>query len=97
MAVLKSLMQELETTLPKMGLDDDQEGYLIKRVDQAIVETFQILDSSEESQAAFDKVVQVLHQLIDEQRQVVDEIVIHAEDDLSESAPPTNSGDVELF
>lgn len=80
-----------------MGLDDDQESYLIKRVDQAIVETFQVLDSSEESQTAFDKVVQVLHQLIDEQRQVVDEIVIHAEDDLSESAPPTNSGDVELF
>ncbi|MCP5160134.1 MAG: hypothetical protein H7A00_00390 [Hahellaceae bacterium] len=81
-----------------MGLEEDQEQFLIKRVDRAVVDAMRVIDASEHTRESFDKVLKLLHKLVDDQRLIVDDIVLQEKEKReAEDKGDASAMDVELF
>lgn len=74
--ILQDLRTELETNIPKMGLDDDQEAYLVERVDTSLVKAIEVSDSNSAVRDTFDRILKQLEGLMEQQSTIVDDIVI---------------------
>lgn len=98
-SVMKSLAAELDERLPKLGLEEDQEKYLITRIDHAFTEALTELDRSLLLGASLETVVRLLVHLKDQHQKMVESTQATAEYavlDLPNDGE-TLSGDVELF
>ena len=103
-AILQDLREELEKNIPLMGLEDDQESYLVERIDTSLVKAVEISDSDAEVRKTFDNVLAQLETLMNQQRTIIDDVVIGSDEpenspDESDSNDADNegSGSVELF
>lgn len=91
--ILGELLTDFEENLPKMGLEDDQESYLISRVDDVAIEANTSLDKSAELLRSLNSVVRLFEHSLEQQNRLVDDL-------LNSTGPGQNEADeedVELF
>ncbi len=90
--LLTSMLEELEDKIPKMGLEDDQESYIVNKVDSTIASAQVIIESSANTSHAFKSVSRLLQHLAEKQQSLLDNIT--REDEEPED---NNAGEVDLF
>jgi len=97
--LLNELLTSLEAAMPTLGLDEDQEVYLMRSIEKKVNEAMNKVQSYETIQVTFDSLIRLLQHLVDEQEELVDDLV--SKDGLAEEQGPENtnldSDDVELF
>jgi len=85
--------------MPTLGLDEDQEVYLMRSIEKKVNEAMNKVQSYETIQVTFDSLIRLLQHLVDEQEELVDDLV--SKEGLAEEQGPENtnldSDDVELF
>jgi CheY-like chemotaxis protein len=94
--VLRGMIQELNVDLLRMGLDDDQEEYLLTRIDTAIEKASDQIDAREDIRRTFSVILPQLQGIIRQQEVLVDAY------NASHTAAPlyeqeSAEGDIELF
>lgn len=97
-SLLNNLFMSLEEAMPRLGLDDDQEQYLMNSIEEKINEAMEKVQNYEAIQITFDSLIRLLQHLVDNQEQLVDRLV--SKDGLEiEDGPGSkdNDADVELF
>jgi DNA-binding response OmpR family regulator len=97
-SLLNTLFVSLEEAMPRLGLDEDQELYLMGSIEEKINEAMAKVQNYETIQMTFDNLIRLLQHLVDNQEQLVDRLV--SKDGLEiEAGPGTkeNDGDVEFF
>ena len=95
MKVMREMLVDLDSTLPSMGLEEDQEKYLIGRVDSAVDEATGLMDQGENLNAAFHNISTLLDFLSEQQRELTECVMVSsniADDSLEEDII-----DIELF
>lgn len=90
--LLQSMLSELEERIPKMGLEDDQEAYIVKRIDNTITSAEKIIDSSANTSHAFKSVSRLLQHLAEKQQSLLDSVV---PEDLDESDTEDGNGNTD--
>lgn len=95
---LEDLLIQLEADLPSLGLDEDQEKYLLNNIEGKINEALEKVQTFDITQDTFDGLILLLRHLVDEQSVIVDRLV-SKEGLIDENAPDTQdgSGDIDLF
>lgn len=80
---IKAMMEKLDENIPRMGLEDDQEAFIINTLDKAFVQTNSYIDENLGMRDSLDKVISVLNYLTEEQKQMLgvgdDQVVSHPE------------------
>jgi len=94
--VMRSLIEDFEVRLPSMGLEDDQEKYLVGRVDQAFNESLACLSEGENLKESLDGVVRLLSHLVNQQNDIVASADLEGQSEVDEGREDYSS-DVELF
>ena len=98
-AVMKSLLGDLEQHMPKMGFEDDQEKFLVERIDRAFTEALAELDRSNMLGQSLTGVVRLLAHLQGQQQKMVQSTMVDTT--AATSALPndgdTLAGDFEFF
>ena len=74
MNIMRKMLQELDFKIPAMGLDEDQEQYLVNRIDQGIIEAEVVMDQSESLNAAFHHISNLLAVLAEQQEKITDDV-----------------------
>ncbi len=69
--IFQNLMEQLEVRMPAMGLDDDQEAYLIQTFDKALVASQTLIDKNKETRTAFEMVSRLLQHLGEKQKELL--------------------------
>lgn len=69
--IFQNLMEQLETRMPALGLDDDQEVYLIETFDKALTASQLLIDKNQETRTAFDMVSRLLQHLGEKQKELL--------------------------
>ena len=93
--LLQSMLAELEDKIPRMGLEDDQESYIVNRVDKTIAEAQVIIDSSANTSHAFKSVSRLLQHLAEKQQSLLDSITQKSEESIEPE--DDNTGEIDLF
>ncbi|GLQ33191.1 response regulator transcription factor [Litoribrevibacter albus] len=86
-SIMNKMLMELDEEIPRMGLDDDQETYLIRRIDGAVTEANGVLDTGTNLKGSINNVIRLLDHLVDQQNQMVDKAIAS-----KNQADNTNSG-----
>jgi CheY-like chemotaxis protein len=73
--IMNAMLTELDEQVPRMGLDDDQETYLIRRVDSAVTDANGVLDQGANLKGSISNVIRLLDHLVDQQNQMVDRAI----------------------
>lgn len=94
--VMRNMLMELDKKLPHMGLEEDQEQYILDRVDRAIEEAHSTIANTEQINASFRAVLERLKLLLTEQQHLQEQFLIQTEDKLAEEDDGYQM-DVELF
>ncbi|MCK5790917.1 MAG: response regulator [Alcanivorax sp.] len=99
--LLRQTIEELDDRIPRLGLEDDQEKYLITTLDGALQTTHGIIESGESARASFQTVCRLLEHL-SERQQALLKGVIEQPAPCSPHAGGASqdqdiTGDVELF
>ena len=69
--VLRSMFDELNQRLPSMGLEDDQENYILDRIEKATQQAIKLVDAGQDTNAAFTMVLSDLEQLASMQENLI--------------------------
>ena len=91
--VMRHLLDDLEAAIPAMGLDEDQERYLVHRIDQAVEDATQIVNEGARIGGAFDTVLRLLDHITERQAQIMERIA----EPLASRAEDKRSAGAELF
>ena len=90
--LLRKMFEELQTKVPYMGLDEDQEEYILERVDSAIIGVTKTNEDAEAIIASIGKVLGDLEDLATSQRKLSEWLTrtnkkgIHDQDEEDDSA-----------
>ncbi|OUR87072.1 hypothetical protein A9Q81_26780 [Gammaproteobacteria bacterium 42_54_T18] len=95
---LSNMLTELEGKLPHMGLEEDQEAFLLKRVEDAIHNTHDLSDQSDTVQQSFQTITRLLQHLSERQQKILDMIFTRFDQEhLDETSNDGSGSDIELF
>ncbi len=83
--LLRNMLLELDQRLPHMGLEEDQEQYLLDRVDVAIAEAHDTISSTKQTQESFQLIINQLKTLVESQQTVHDQLFQTVENPAEES------------
>lgn len=72
--IMREMLHDLNTHLPKMGLEHDQEEYILNRIEQATEQSLHLIETTETTNDVFSNVVNELHTLSEKQNQLVNNI-----------------------
>lgn len=93
METMSKMLQDLDHHIPGMGLEDDQEEYLLGRVGQAVDDAQEILDNSEKLGHSFDMISMLLTHLSTQQENIL-KLVQTKKEEHTENA---SSEEIEFF
>jgi CheY-like chemotaxis protein len=94
--VMSSMLKDLDSEIPRMGLEDDQEKYLIKRIDGAVEESKTIMKKGSNLKESFGNVIRLLEHLVESQKHIIAESHdSHAEEETG--GEHIADDDIELF
>ena len=85
--ILIALREELDARIPTLGLDDDQESYFIKRIDDAVEQAVNAGDSRGDVKTTADNVLTSLRRLINHQKQIIDTLILGRSRETTEPSP----------
>ena len=99
LGVLSKTINQLDTRIPTLGLEEDQEKYLLNTLDGALDSTHAIVEGGENARVAFQTVCRLLEHLSERQQSLLHEVVQEDPTPHLGGAPANDeiSGDVELF
>jgi CheY-like chemotaxis protein len=69
--IMQNMLNSLAERLPSMGLEDDQETYILNHIESAIESSEEVANDAEHITETFDAVLTDLQQLVDAQNQLV--------------------------
>jgi CheY-like chemotaxis protein len=97
-SLLNNLLMSLEEAMPRLGLDDDQERYLMQSIEDKINEAMEKVQNYETIQVTFDSLIRLLQHLVDNQENLVERLISKEGLEI-DKGPGTKDGisDVELF
>lgn len=101
--IMNKMLMELDEEIPRMGLDDDQESYLVRRIDGAVQDANGVLDRGSNLKGSIDNVIRLLDHLVDQQNLMVDKAIASKAsssdvlDDEGSSQDLCSDDDIELF
>jgi len=100
--VMRTMFTELNTDIQHMGLDDDQEEHILAKIDAAVHDTLDLVDTGKELKNTFNIVLTSLKALMQQQRTLLDELappeeIKNNETAEIERAAGASAGSVELF
>ena len=95
MSLMREMLSDLDSKIPSMGLEDDQEKFLLERVDSAVEEAGDLMNQGENLNAAFHHISTLLD-FLSEQQQVLTEQVLTYQSGEDE-AQEEDIFDIELF
>ncbi len=101
--IMNNMLMELDEVVPGLGLDDDQETYLIKRIDSAVTEANDVLDSGANLKGSIMNVTRLLDHLVEQQNNMVDKaiaskaVTCEVLEEEGSSQDICNDEDIELF
>lgn len=98
-SLLNGLLISLEEAMPTLGLDEDQEVYLMRSIEMRVNEAMEKVQSYEAIQMTFDSLIRLLQHLVDSQEKIVERLVSKEELQKENGAGyyDTEHDDVELF
>ena len=100
-STLKSLLSEFDREIPRLGLEEDQELYLLSTLDHTMNSAQEIVESGQNAQASFSTVGRLLDHLSVRQHQLLGEVLAGFEklnhDAHETDSPEAPTGDIELF
>ena len=97
-SLLNDLLLSLEEAMPTLGLDDDQEKYLMENVEFRVNEAMGKVQNYEAIQMTFDSLIRLLQHLVDEQHDLVERLVSKEGLEIDSGPGDKDDGsDVELF
>ncbi len=96
---MRKLLYDLDQRLPTMGLEEDQEKYLLGRIDSAVSEALELFDAGNHLKQSFQSIVRLLETLTERQQQMLNDVLASFETQINSAAPDVMNGvtDVELF
>lgn len=102
LTLLRDTIEKLDARIPTLGLEDDQEKYLITTLDGALQSTHGIIESGESARSAFQTVCRLLEHLSERQQNLLKEVTEQpAVSDSTHAGGASEddeiTGDVELF
>lgn len=68
--IMRTMLMELDSQLPRMALEEDQEQYILDRVDKAIEEAHLAISSGQQINTSFSTVLESLKALLSQQQQL---------------------------
>jgi len=68
--MMRDMLMELDKNLPRMGLHEDQEQYILDRVDKAIEESYQAVTANQQINTSFQAVLKNLQDLLTKQQEL---------------------------
>jgi CheY-like chemotaxis protein len=68
--IMRNMLMELDKQLPRMALEEDQEQYILDRVDKAIEEAHSAISSGQQINTSFSTVLENLKELLSKQQQL---------------------------
>ncbi len=94
--IMRNMLMELDKNLPRMGLLEDQEQYILDHVDRAIEESYQAITANQQINTSFQAVLENVQELLFKQQHVQEQLFT------PETSVPANDAtgyqmDVELF
>ncbi|MCG8315082.1 MAG: response regulator [Pseudomonadales bacterium] len=103
--LLQSMINQYEEQIPKLGLDEDQEAYLVSTLDNTIVAAQKIVKQGDDASESFQTVSRLLEHLSERQEQLLDDVITRFEEGEAGSTEQDQqaisdgnlTGDVELF
>ncbi len=99
--ILRNLLREYDLKIPTLGLDDDQETFLLDSLDKAIDNASHQIDSSELTRQGFEGVLKLLQHVVDSQNQLMreDRNIFEPTSEFpgGENGGEHNTTDIELF
>jgi len=96
--LLNDLLTSLEQAMPTLGLDDDQEKYLMESIEFRVNEALNKVQNYEAIQMTFDSLIRLLQHLVDEQEKLVDRLVSKEGLEIEDGpGQKDDDSDVELF
>ncbi|GAA3941344.1 response regulator transcription factor [Litoribacillus peritrichatus] len=102
-SIMNDMLMELDEVVPGLGLDEDQETYLIKRIDGAVTEANEVLDSGANLKGSIINVTRLLDHLVEQQHIMVDKAIAskastsEVQDEQASVEEEVHDEDVELF
>jgi CheY-like chemotaxis protein len=98
-SLLTALLMSLEAAMPTLGLDEDQEVFLMRSIESKVNEALRQVQSYETMQVTFDSLIRLLQHLVDQQENLVGNLV--CKEGLTAEQGPENtnedSNDIQLF
>ncbi len=97
--ILKAMLDELQTKVPYMGLEDDQEEYVLNRIDRSIVEVRETTDQAAQIFSSIHDVLTDLDELAASQRAVSEQVAESSTQHFDDGHDPdaNDAQTVELF
>ena len=92
--ITETLIQDLHSDLLSMGLEEDQEAYLLELIDSLVAEVLDKLDAGAEIRSVLCFILDSLKSLIDQQESIVEEFNNNA---ASQSIASDEDDNIELF
>ncbi len=96
--VLDATLKELDLKLPGMGLEEDQEQFIISKIESAIEAIKDISDAGDNISASMQMVIEQLQILVKQQDELLESSTrLHQEQLVSNNSQEAMSMDIELF
>ena len=97
--LLRSMNNELTDRIPQLGLEEDQEEYLLQRLDKTISSSQEIIESGEDARQTFGTVCRLLDHLSNRQHRLLDQSTNNVDDMMTKypSSNGSSSDEIELF
>jgi CheY-like chemotaxis protein len=95
--LLKSLLEEFLAKIPRLGLEEDQEAFLLERLDDTVNKAQSIIGSSKNTSQSFFTITRLLEHLSDRQHKMMESMAKSQEDDVNTEESTDGIGEVDLF
>ncbi|MBL7005399.1 MAG: response regulator [Gammaproteobacteria bacterium] len=93
MATMSQMLSELDIHIPGMGLEEDQEEYLLKRINEAVEDAAEIMNNGDKLNSSFKTITTLLNFLSRQQDEIL-ELVKSRKQEQADQAP---EDDIEFF
>ncbi len=97
--IMRDLLHDLNKSLPRMGLDDDQEEFILDRIEAATSEAMNLTDAGDKLRDTFAAILRELQEVAVKQEQLLESFITTSQDidHTTDKDQDSYTMDVELF
>ncbi|MBD3671462.1 MAG: hypothetical protein HUJ29_11890 [Gammaproteobacteria bacterium] len=94
---MSTVLHDLSFKLPGMGLEEDQEDYILEKVETVMDDSSELLVAEREMSEIFDSIRDNLHHLVEKQNRMLGLLIAEKREQESESKEEFSNANIELF